>query len=288
MLDLVFSILFSSLIFVIFKLFDSYKIETFYAIIVNYLVACSVGLSLSEKSINITEIPEKPWFLGALAMGALFIGVFNLMAMASQRIGVSAASVATKMSLALAVLFSVFKYKESLGLLRGTGILMALAAVYFTTLKKGNASVRQKGLFLVAGVFLGSGLIDIGLKYMEDTYVPPKELSLFSSSIFGAAASIGIIIIIVRTISGNFSINIRNCIAGIVLGIPNYFSIYYLLKALKNDNFDSSAIFTINNVAIVLFSTLLGLVFFKEKLGPKNWLGIAMAMLSIILVALFK
>ena len=34
-----------------------------------------------------------------------------------------------------------------------------------------------------------------------------------------------------------------------------------------------------------MFSTILGIVIFKEKLIPKNWLGVALAIISIILVA---
>jgi uncharacterized membrane protein len=55
--------------------------------------------------------------------------------------------------------------------------------------------------------------------------------------------------------------------------------------ALRSEGFESSTIFTINNVAIVLLSTLLGIILFKERLLPKNWIGIALAVISIILVA---
>jgi uncharacterized membrane protein len=69
------------------------------------------------------------------------------------------------------------------------------------------------------------------------------------------------------------------------LGVFNYYSIYYLLKALRSDSLNSSTIFTINNVAIVMLTTLVGILFFKEKLIHKNWIGIGLAIISIILVA---
>ena len=74
---------------------------------------------------------------------------------------------------------------------------------------------------------------------------------------------------------------------GVILGVPNYFSIHFLLAALRNENGNSASVFTINNVAIVLFSTLLGILIFKEKLSMKNWGGIVIAVISIALVALF-
>jgi 1-deoxy-D-xylulose-5-phosphate synthase len=60
---------------------------------------------------------------------------------------------------------------------------------------------------------------------------------------------------------------------GILLGIVNYCSIYFLLKALRVDGFESS---TINNVVIVAVSTLVGLVLFKEKISNRFFdVGIA-------------
>ncbi|WP_394748530.1 EamA family transporter [Spongiimicrobium salis] len=287
MLDLALSVLFSSLIFVIFKLFATYKVETLYAIITNYVVACTVGLLSYDQSFHFSDIPEKPWFLGTLALGTLFILVFNLMAMASQRIGVSAASVATKMSLVIPVVFGVFLYKETLSALKILGILLALAAVYFASAKEKSIQVGKNALLLTAAVFIGSGLIDISLKYMEETFVKKSELPLFSSAVFGAAAVIGIVFILFRAIKTPLKIRFKNVLGGIILGVPNYFSIYYLLRALQQEGLNSASVFTINNVAIVLFSTLLGIVLFREKVSLKNWGGIALAMISILLVALF-
>ena len=70
------------------------------------------------------------------------------------------------------------------------------------------------------------------------------------------------------------------------MGVPNYFSVYFLVHALRSDLLDSSGIFTVNNVAIVMMSTLVGITIFRERLSPKNWLGIFLAVLSIFLVAL--
>jgi uncharacterized membrane protein len=79
----------------------------------------------------------------------------------------------------------------------------------------------------------------------------------------------------------------RSILGGIALGVPNFFSIYFLLRALQNEVLNSASVFTINNVAIVMFSTLLGILLFKEVLSTKNWVGITMAVLSILLVAVF-
>ena len=95
------------------------------------------------------------------------------------------------------------------------------------------------------------------------------------------------IIIALKSLKNRLNVSPKDVLGGIALGIPNYFSIYYLLKALQSETLNSASVFTINNVAIVMFSTLLGITLFKEKLSLKNWMGIGLAIISIILIALF-
>lgn len=287
MLNLALSVLCSSLIFVIFKLFDVYKIQTLYAIITNYVVACLVGILLYEGDVDFNEIVNKSWFLGTLALGVFFILVFNLMARASQVAGVAVASVATKMSLVMPVLFGVIFYKETLSVFQIIGILLALAAVYFASMKEKSIALSKKTLLLPLLVFLGSGIIDICMKYFQENHLDSKEVAIFSSMVFGFAALTGFVFIGTKAIKKPLKVNFRNIVGGIVLGVPNYFSIFFLIRALQNERFDSAAIFTLNNVAIVMLSTLLGILIFREKLSLKNWGGIALAIVSIMLVALF-
>ncbi len=287
MIYLALSVLSSSIIFVVFKLFTRYKVETLFAIVVNYVVACFAGLIFYKGDVTLPEIPEKPWFLGTVLLGVLFILVFNLMAATAQRLGVSVASVATKMSLVIPVLFGVAIYREELGALKILGIVLALAAVYFVSAKARSVSFQKASLLLPLSVFLGSGVIDTSIKYIQEFYVKENDYPIFSSTVFAAAAVTGIVFIVIKSLKKPVKISIRNVMGGIALGVPNYFSIYFLLKALQHDSLNSASVFTINNVAIVMFSTLLGILLFKEQISTKNWGGIGLAVISIVLVALF-
>ena len=288
MIFLALSIIASTLIFVIFRLFASYNINTLQAIVVNYFVACSCGLIGYQNSIELSAIPKYNWFYYTLALGALFIIVFNLMAITTQHSGLSVVSVATKMALVIPIAFGLWYYKEPLGPFKAAGIVLALIAVYLVAVKKDSGIILQKrNLVFPMLVFLGSGLIDTSLNFLQNDFITDKSLiPLFSSTIFMTAGVIGIMVLVAQKIKGVLVLEFKNIIAGIVLGIPNYFSIYFLVKALRSDLFDSSGIFTINNVGIVIISTLLGIVFFKEQLSIKNWIGITLAIISIALVSL--
>lgn len=284
MINLILSILFSSSLYVFFKYFEKYNINTLHAIIVNYAVAGTCGFLLYDEEVNFSVIPEKSWFIGAIALGLLFIFIFNLMALTSQKNGLSVASVSGKMSVVIPILFAVIVYKEQLGIFKVSGIVIALLAVYFTSVKEKSNTIpfEKKTLIYPILLFIGSGIIDTFIKYMETNYISTQEVPYFSAVVFSFAGIIGFITLIIKR---DFTFKWKNVAGGILLGVPNYFSIVYLLKALQNEDLNSSTVFTINNVAIVMLSTILGIIIFKERLIKKNWLGIALAIISILLVA---
>lgn len=285
MIYLILSILISSLLFVIFKLFDVFKINTLQAIVINYAIALSFGLFSSNIQLSVYEIPQKPWFLGAFCLGFLFISVFNVMGITSQKNGLSVASVAGKMSVVIPIIVGVFVYKESIDFVKIIGILMALVAVYLSSAKSDSSPVKLKNLLFPLLLFVGSGCIDAGLKFVETTYVSEGAVPMFLATIFGCAFILGCFVIITQMINGKFKFQWKNLLGGIALGIPNYYSMEFLIKALQTKGLESSTLFTINNVSIVILTTVFALAFFKEKLIKKNWIGIGLAVISILLVA---
>jgi drug/metabolite transporter (DMT)-like permease len=280
------SILFSSGLFVIFKFFGIYKIDVLKAIVVNYIVAFTLGFLFSESNFSIVEVPNQPWFLGAIFLGILFVSIFFVMAMTSQNNGVSVASVAGKMSVVIPVFFGVFLYDESFSFLKIIGIIIALIAVYLTSVKEEKSTLQKKSLLFPMLLFLGSGTIDTALKYLEINFVSQEDVSIFSGSLFGIAAFFGLLILLFREIKQPSSFGIKNIIAGVLLGVPNYFSIIFLIKSLQTKGFESSMLFTINNVGIVVLSTIFGIILFKEHFSLKNKIGIALAIFGIVIVAL--
>ena len=284
---LIVSICASTLIFVIFKVVGKRNINTLKTIFFNYFTAFTCGILSYDNPIVVKDIVASKWFYGAIGLGFLFIAIFNVMALTAQRLGLSVASVASKMSVVIPIIFGLFLYNESLGWQKAIGIILALIAVYLASQKaKTNTRFSIKSLWLPALLFLGSGTIDTTIKYLETTHVADNGIPIFSATIFLIAGLIGIGILSAKAIQKKLSFDPKSIIAGFILGVVNYYSIYMLLKALNAENFESSTIFTVNNVAIVMLSTLLGLIFFKERLLAKNWIGIGVAILAILLVTL--
>jgi drug/metabolite transporter (DMT)-like permease len=278
------SVLFNAVLFVILKLFSRFNINTLQALVVNYFTAFAMGLLFSKEEFEYAEIVKKTWFTGSFLLGFLFIGVFYVTALTSQRNGISVASVASKMSVIIPVCFGVLLYNESMGFAKIIGVLLALIAVYFSSKKEEGSIADYKNILLPVLVFFGAGAIDTSLKIMQNNYLPSEEIAMFSSHTFLMAFSVGIVLIGFNILKNKMKITGKSILGGIVLGIPNYFSLYYLIKMLDSRVFESSTIFTIHNVAIVVVSTLVAILFFKEKITMRNGIGIALAIVAIFLV----
>ena len=284
MIYLLLSILSSTCIFILFKLFNVYKINTLQAIVINYFVAATIGFLSYESNVDTTTIIDSHWFIGAVCLGVLFISIFNVMAVTAQKNGISIASVASKMSVIIPIVFGIYMYNENAGILKIVGILVALVAVYLASVRTKENQPATKSIFLPVILILGSGIIETSLKFIETNYVESNGIPIFSATIFACAALVGVVILAIKFLSRKLMPDLKSVPAGLLLGIVNYYSIYFLLMALQYNGSESSTIFTLNNVSIVMLSAVLGFVIFKERLSLKNILGIILAVISIILV----
>ncbi|MCF8275883.1 MAG: EamA/RhaT family transporter [Flavobacteriales bacterium] len=286
MIPLALSILSSSVLLVIFKYFQKFGVNTFQAITVNYVVAASLGYMMTPEHFSMAELTHKPWALSAVLIGSVFIGMFYIMALSSQKVGIAVSSVANKMSLVIPVVAGFILYNETMGALKITGIVLAVIAVVMVTFTKTKLEVESKYLVLPFIIFLGSGFLDTIFKYVQTTQLATGEIEIFSASLFLMSAIVGSSILIAKRVFKGSVLETKSIIAGFALGVPNYFSIHFLLNALNLPNLESTVVFPINNTGIVLLSTLLAILLFHEKLSKLNWAGVALAVASISLIAI--
>lgn len=282
------SILFSSVINLIFKYFDKYKIDNQQAIAVNYWVCVFTGIAVSDVGEHLNMgIYQHPWAQFTLGLGALFILVFFGMAVTAQKFGISVSVIAAKMGVIFPVLYAFIILKDVAGYQLIIGILISLFGVYLVSRKERSAvAIKSTFWFLLLpfAVLIGSGFIDLSLKWIE-IRLDGVPASVPTILIFFSAALVGSIITVFRLISGRSKLKLKNILGGVLLGIPNYFSIYFLFKALQSNLFQTSQVYPLNNIGVVLLSTLLSILIFKEHLSRKNRIGVALAILAIVLIS---
>lgn len=292
MIYLIGSIILTSYLTLSFKVLERFRIPVLQSIVINHWVCAAVGSVLIGYHPVLAGATTQPWFVWALLMGFLFVTLFNLIAWIAQHIGVAVASVANKMSLVIPFLFSLYLYGETVSAVQVLGVIIALAAVLLTCWpqKQQEGSGRQRLtpvlLFAMPAIlFCGSGFLDTSIKYVEATFLNENNRNDFLISSFSVAASLGTLLLIYLFATGKQKFDPRSIAAGIIIGIPNYFSIWCLVKVLSAYQGRSSAIIPINNMGIVLFSSLAAFVLFRERLSSVNWFGILLALGAIALIA---
>jgi len=278
MVFLIFSILSSAAIYVIFKYIDRLKIATFDVIIINYITAAILGYFLSDTQADIFPIHQNQWFPYAVLIGILFILMFVVIAKSSQIVGIAITSVSNKMSMIIPITFSIIiDPLDQLTNLKAIGIILAIIAVFLSVYRKRKIEFDPRNIYLPLILFLGMGIVDSIVKYAQQYYVNDNVLPLFTVILFIMAAISGLITKLLRKTPFKALINPRILIWGALLGISNYGSIYFVIRALNykdtiGNNIGGSVVFGINNLGVIALSVLIGLLFFKEKILKINWI----------------
>lgn len=276
------TIISSALIFVIFRLFEKYKIDTFQAIVFNYFTAFLIGLLLYSHEFTSNIFIQLDWLPYILIVSLLFISLFFVMGQSSQKNGVAITSVAVKMSLAVSMIGMILIYNESITPLKLIGIFLALTGVLLVSIDKNKTGTRSNSWKMLILLFVGSGVLDLTLNYAQQHVLNHLTPALFSAFGFGISGVIGALILSYQILYKTTKIKFKNIAAGIILGIPNYFSIFLLLKAYEVIDSSNSSILAIVNVSVVVLSALFGFIIFKEFFSRNKVIGLIASVLAIL------
>jgi len=287
MIYLLLSILSSSVIFITFKVTERFKTNLIKLITVNYLVAAILGFSFNRHPISILNIFTSGWLPYALLIGFSFILMFFLIGYSTRLSGVAVTTIAGKLSMVIPILFSILYFSEKTTVLKISGLFIATLAVVLTSYRPIDKAKNIKLIILPIAIFLGSGITDSIVKYAQTYHVPNSLSLLFPAVVFLTALLLGLVFILIKPTSVSKNISIAELIGGTILGIANFGSLYFFILALNNSKLDSSIVFGLNNICIVLFSILIGLVFFKEKFSRVNFAGVFMAVIAILILMNF-
>ncbi len=270
------AILSSTAILIIFRALNHTKADTRHTITINYLFAAGTCMILFGLS---PDVVREPWLLPAVIEGGLFYIVFRAIGHTAQISGVATAGIATKMSVVIPISVGIFLLNESWSILKLLGICAGFIAVFLAA-GKGVHFDKLKWPLIS---FFGIGIIDTSLKLFQVWSVSEAEFPAFISIVFGAAflTALGH-----HLTYKNWRMNHASILCGAILGIVNFATLYFMLKALGLPGWESSVIFPIINFGVVLLSTISALVIFRENLSNRVWTGLGFASISIWLLFL--
>lgn len=289
MIALLFSILASSSLLIFFKLFAKYQVNTKQAIAINYLVGALTSILFINTNFSSIDSNDYSWIYTAWGLGTLFFIVFNLSSISTQKVSLGITSIAMKLGLIFPIILGIVFYKESFVLMNYIGLGLGILSLFFLTYTPSSVKNNEhsKWVYLMPiAVWIGSGICDSTVQMANKLYISHSNDGTFAFVAFSGAALAGLLFVfgIKRE-----KLEFKSILGGIGLGIPNYFSIYFLFKCLDslqlNYHLSSATIFTLNNISIVILSVFIGMFMFKEKLNKFNLIGIILALTGIVFIS---
>jgi drug/metabolite transporter (DMT)-like permease len=212
------------------------------------------------------------------------------MTFSSQRSGVTITSLSSKLSVVIPTLFGIIMLHEHLSLAAGIGIGLALVALFLVVMKKGEKTMTAEEekakpslliVLLPVFIFFGTGIGDILMKVTE-TANQSSDMSPMIAFIYFVSFIFGIILVVFDLVKRKSKWQWKSALGGIILGATNFFSTYSIYHAMRV--FDNVVLFPIYNIGVVSLTALIGWLFFKEKLSWTNYLGLALAIIAVLLI----
>ena len=279
---LIAAILCSTGVFVAMRLFERFRLDNHQALMWNYVFATVTGFLMCKQFDTPTQLLTEPWFGLSLITGFWFIFTYILMTASTQRSGVTVTSLSSKLSVVLPTLAGLVLLGEKLNFVASTGIVLALVALVLVVGGKGQADKPNKTSWLLPIlIFFGTGTGDILMKLTEQKNTAP-DMSFMIAFIYLIALLFGILLVASDLIRKKSRWQWKSAIGGIGLGVINYFSTFFVYQAMRQ--FDNVVLFPIYNIGVVSLTALTGWLLFKEKLTWKNYLGLAIAIIAVILI----
>lgn len=275
------AILSSTSIYIIFKLAGHYHIQLTKLITINYLVASILGFGilLQFNTAFLTEMKGR--LLYAVLLGIFFIVMFYLIGNSAQKAGITVTTLANKLSLVFPVLFSIIFFNEHLNAIKLAGLIAAFAAVFLTIYNPEIKRINAIRLLLPLIIFIGSGITDSLIKYIQAIIISEAETAQFTTSVFITAFILSMLVTFLPRNRKKTENKYLTAVFGVLLGAVNFGSLYFFIAALNNSNIESSLVFAIVNISIVLLSAIAGKLVFREKLSIINYAGVLTAIISL-------
>ena len=276
MLYLLLAIVCSSLLSIVMRASEKHVKGDYGMLAVNYAI-CTMLAFISGGVGNLFPGMEGIRFtLGiGICTGILYLAGLLLVQLNIRKNGVVMASLFQKLGLIVQVLLSIIFFRERPEVVQVLGLVICLVAIVIINFEKEQTAIHFKiGLLLILFV---SGLAE-GMSKIHEELGNPMLSEHFLLYTFGTALILCVLLIMAKKERMGW----KDVCFGILLGMPNYFSAKFLLKALND--LAAVVVFPTFSVATMVVISMAGLFIFKEKLSKKQWIGIGMILVALALL----
>jgi multidrug transporter EmrE-like cation transporter len=300
MLYFALAVVFTVALYLIMRAYPRYQVDSFHAVVFNYYSCVLTGILLTP---DLGIFQQVEWTsqgtLLTLALGTMFVTAFMLIGLTAQKVSVTATSLAGNMSLVIPVLFGLFVFKNNnkeFTAINYGGLLVALAALALGAIQKSgepkeatssavNPEISAQLWIFPVLTFLASGTNNTLINYLSVRFYGPGQATVFMIIACTGAIIIGTSILIYRLFLYKQPLKLRSVIGGLILGVPNFLSLYFLLLALASFGNSAAYVFPIYNILTMLVSSAAAWLIYKERLNTLNRWGLVLAVIAILMIS---
>lgn len=275
---LLFSIICSVSVGVIFKVSRQYNTDNLQIVGFNYVFALLFCWLIFKP--DVAAIDASAPFLVYGSLGILLPVVFLFLIASIANIGIVKTDAAQRLSLFIPIMMAWLIFNETFNTIKIVGIVLGFLAL-FCMLSKPTTATNASWKYPIL-VFLGFGFIDVLFKKVALYTVVPYTTSLFV--VFSIALLVIAIPIVYEIIVKKKRFTNKNLFFGFLVGTLNFGNILFYLKAHKAFAESPTTVFAGMNMGVIILGSLVGVFAFKEKLSTLNYVGIGFALLSIFLI----
>lgn len=285
MLNLILAIISSSLVSIMMRVGEGRAKNNISMLSVNYFI-CMILSILYTGAGNLFQTGEG--LSTAIGLGVIngFFYILSLVLFQNsvKQNGVVLSSIFMKLGIMMPLIISIVLFKEIPTMVQIIGFVIAIAAIVLINLKDKYSGEEKKKperndwakiglIFVLCGCGMADGMSKIYQELGTDRF---EELFLVLT--FVVAFILSILLIIVK----KQKFTKAELLYGALLGVPNYYSARFLLKALGEiPAVVAYPTFSIGTIAVI---TLTGVIAFKEKITKRQMFAIGLIAIAVVLL----
>ena len=241
----------------------------------NYLVCGILGALYADFSL--LSAAEGVGITVGLSLlnGVILLGGLILLQVSTQKNGIVLSSLFMKLGLLVPFVVSILFFKEMPTGLQIAGFLVAVGAIVVFNWKKDSAG-SCFGIALVLLLLLNGGA-DTMVKMFE-TLGP----ELLSNHFLCLSFSTAFVLCAGLVIGKKERFDKNALLFGALIGVANFFSSKFILGALTQ--IPAVVVFPTYSVSTMLVVTLIGVIFFKERLAKQQWIAFAGVIAALVML----
>lgn len=227
--------------------------------------------------------PWQVWVYGAVA--AVFSVAFQILYTKALSAGnVSLTALIVNMSMVINVIVSYVVFGDSISSLRLVGIILTIITFFLCTDFKNTSASEKSWIYIAFASMITNAVASLSHKFFTASDYSSYNLAFTSGSYFIAAVVAFMVYGIYKitgsgkTFKAGKSVLFYSMATGVVLAVFIAINTYTLTRV------EGTFIFPAYSGGTIIFSTLTGIIFFKDKLSAKQILSLIVGAVAIVLM----